>query len=731
MGSKMLALMLVWFIGADNAPEEPKHTPVRSPSDHWAFQPVIRSAVPPAKNTAWVRNPIDAFILARLEQEGIEPSPVAGRVTLIRRVSLDLLGLLPTVEQVDEFLADTRPDAYERLVKRLLQSPHYGERWARHWMDLARYADSNGYTIDSARSIWKYRDWIIGALNRDLPFDQFTIEQMAGDMLPDATTDQIIATGFHRNTLINEEGGTDKEQFRVEAVVDRLSTTGVVFLGLTVGCARCHDHKYDPISQREYYQLFSFFNNADEPKLPLPSPEQARKLAQLKRELVQARKRLQEYDAQQSARQVQWERELAAAGDVTAVPAEIRQILAVASDQRTGEQRERLGAAFRKRDPVRRALAERAAALRKQQQDFSKSIPATMVMRQRETPRETHIHIRGDFLRKGQRVQPDVPAVFPPFPADVKEPTRLDLARWLVDPGNPLTARVTVNRFWLTFFGKGLVETENDFGTRGERPTHPKLLDWLASEFVARGWRVKEVHRLIVTSATYRQSSRVRLELGQVDPRNRLLARQNRLRLEAETIRDVALGAGGLLSRKIGGRSVFPPQPEGIYRFTQNVKPWKVSEGSGRFRRGMYTFFWRSSPYPFLTTFDAPDANTSCTRRVRSNTPLQALTLANDPAFVEIAQGLASRVLREAPADNTGRITYAFRLCLARAPTDRELAVLKQFLLAQLSEFQAAPQQSARAAPKERLQGISASDAAAWTALARVLLNLDEFITRG
>jgi hypothetical protein len=635
---------------------------------HWSFQPVKRPPVPSIR-TGQVRNPIDAFVLARLEKEGLKPSPEADRATLLRRLALDLTGLPPTPEEIDAFVKDHRPDAYERQVDRLLASPHYGERWGRHWLDLARYADSNGYSIDSPRSIWPYRDWVLQALNRDLPFDQFTIEQLAGDLLPKATIEQKVATGFHRNTQINEEGGIDKEQFRVESVVDRVNTTGSVWLGLTIGCCQCHDHKFDPLTQRDYYRLFAFFNNQDEPALPLgPADPKA--------------------------------------------PA-----------------------------PARGRGGPLALT--------------TMVLQERTVPRETHLLRGGDFTRPGVRVTPGTPATLPPLQAHGVPSvglTRLDLARWLVAPENPLTARVVVNRIWGHYFGLGLVETENDFGTQGARPSHPDLLDWLASEFVTpspqpsppggegrvRGWSLKALHKRIVTSATYRQSSAARPDLETIDPRNRLLARQSRLRLEAEIVRDMALTASGLLNRQVGGPSVFPPQPAGVSLFTQVKRTWVPTEGPGRYRRGLYTYFWRAAPHPALTAFDAPDAGTTCTRRNRSNTPLQALTLLNDAGFSEYAYGLAARLLRNGPGPGDARVRYAFRLCLGREPTAPDLQRLAGFLAKQEARYAAHPEEATLLlggggpAGKQltELADLPADRKAALVLLSRVLLNLDEFITR-
>ncbi len=615
-----IALVRTWI---DQGAKGPATTTVQTPrsSDHWAFQPIRRPPLPEiAESTAPVRNGIDAFIVARLRDEGLALSPEAPTTTLLRRVSLDLIGLPPTPKEIADFEAASRRDAgaaYRAAVERLLASPHYGERWGRWWLDQARYADSNGYSVDGPRTMWPYRDWVVNALNRDLPFDRFTIEQLAGDLLPNATLDQKIATGFHRNTQINQEGGIDVEQFRVESVIDRVNTTGAVWLGLTVGCCQCHDHKYDPISQRDYYQLFAFFNGQDEPALDLPLP----------------------------------------------------------------------------------------AGMPKPNPKFKLT---TLVLRERPAPRPTHILLGGDFTRPGASVSPKTPAVLPALEA--KKPSRLDLARWLADSKNPLTARVIVNRVWQVYFGLGLVETENDFGTQGAKPSHPELLDWLADEFRQRGWSLKDLHRLIVTSAVYRQSSKTRPELATVDPRNRLLARQNRLRLEAELIRDVGLASSGLLSQELGGPTVFPPQPPGVGAFTQVSRPWKTSAGPDRYRRGIYTEFRRASPYPSLTVFDAPEANVTCTRRNRSNTPLQALTLLNDEAFVEIARGLAARIQREAEGDDD-RIAYGFRLCLAREPKASEQAVLRRVL-------------------KQRRTAVGGSESAAWLSVARVLLNLDEFITR-
>jgi hypothetical protein len=646
----------------------------RPGAGHWAFQYPKRAPLPAVQNNAWTRNPIDYFILEKIEKANLKPSPEASRAVLLRRVSLDLTGLPPSPQELAAFLADQSPDAYEKAVDRLLASPHYGERQARHWLDIARYADSDGYTIDAPREMWRYRDWVINALNRDQPFDEFVIEQFAGDMLPNPTTEQLIATGFHRNTPSNYEGGIDFEQYRVEAVADRVNTTGSALMGLTLGCARCHDHKYDPITQREYYQMFAFLNNVDEidkeadrkdfnrPFLPLGTEEELKRYHAWEAQLQILENELNRYKE--------------------SIPGE-GSIL----DVGVIERQKNIDGHRRRMPQVTRAL----------------------IMRELPAPRQTYIHLGGDFTRKGAPVEPGTPAVLPPLQGVSGRPTRLDFAKWLVDKRQPLTARVTVNRIWQKYFGKGIVDTENDLGVMGDKPTHQELLDYLALEFMDRGWSQKQIHRLIVTSATYRQSSQGRADLKAADPENRLLARQNRLRLDAEIIRDSALAASGLLSRKIGGRSVYPPLPAGANSVTQVKREWKVSEGEDKYRRGLYTFFQRSAPHPGLVLFDAPDATVTCTRRIRSNSPLQALTLLNDDAYFEFAEALAGRLIK-ADGGDLARLKQGFLYAVNRDPSDLESARLMKLLAAQ------------RDAKKD--------EKAAWTAVSRVLLNLDEFMTR-
>jgi hypothetical protein len=550
-------------------------------------------------------------------------------------------------------------------------------------------------------------------------------------MLPNATRQQKIATGFHRNTMINQEGGVDQEQFRVEALVDRVSTTGTVFLGLTVGCARCHDHKYDPISQREFYQLFAFLNNADEPDLEIATPEEIRKRDAIRAQITASEADLKSYLATKVPELPALEKKLTEEARKKLKP-EILEILALAPNARDESQKKALVDALTVEDAGRKQREEKIAALKKSEP----TITSTMVMSERAQPRVTTIFVRGDFLKKGETVYPAVPTVVRPL-LPVANRNRLMLARWLVDPRNPLTARVTVNRIWQSYFGRGLVATTEDFGTRGEKPSHPELLDWLASEFVRQGWSLKAMHRLIVQSATYRQTAHASPELYARDPYNTLLARGARFRLPAEGIRDVALTASGLLNPAIGGPSVFPPQPDGVTSLSYGPLAWKTETGPNRYRRAMYTFFKRTSPYPALITFDAPNADTTCVRRIHSNTPMQALTTLNDAVFVEAAQALARRVMAECPGDNAARVRYVFRLCLAREPDLMETRRLVTLFEQQRERFESAKDRAVTLIgaaegkkPDTPRARADVAERAAWTVVARVVLNLDETITR-
>ena len=601
-------------------------------TQHWAYRPLDNERPPEIQNPDWALNPVDLFVAARLEQQSITASPSASRSTLIKRLHYDLLGLPPTVEEVKAFEDDSAPDAYPRLVDRLLESPRFGERWGRHWLDKARYADSDGYEKDNARpNAWHYRDWVIRALNEDLPFDEFTVQQLAGDLLDDANDAQKLATAFNRQTLTNTEGGTDREQWRVAAVMDRTETLGTVWLGLTVGCARCHNHKYDQISQDEYYQLYAFFDNGDETTMEVKTE----------------------------------------ATDKTKL----------------------------------RVVTQRT-----------------------KDPRTTRVLRRGDFLQPLHEVRSGTLGSLPEFRSRRRHADaaadRLDLARWLVDGQNPLPPRVAANHIWKHLFGFGLVRTANDFGIRGEMPTHPRLLDWLAANLVRNDWSRKWLIRTIVLSSTYQQSSAHREELADTDPQNRTLHRQNRFRVEAEVIRDISLAASGLLSSELGGPSVFPPIPDSVTDLTYNSGfKWKTSEGNDRYRRGMYTFFKRTAPHPNLITFDCPSSNVTSVARETSNTPTAALVTLNNTVYIEAAREFA-RQLQKRFSSHQPRIEYALQSCLARTPGKSEVDRLMQLTARSQAWYARHPE-----AAKE-LTGGGDAELAALTVAARVILNLDEFITR-
>ena len=626
--------------------------------------------------------------MAKLDQAGMTPAPEADAHTLARRLSLDLRGLPPDPGEVGAFVRDGSPAAYERLMDRLLADPAFGERWARPWLDLARYADSAGYASDPLRTIWLYRDWVIDAFNADMSFDRFTIEQIAGDLLPHPATSDLVATAFNRNTMTNTEGGTDDEEFRVAAIKDRVDTTMDVWMGLTIGCAKCHSHKFDPITQKEYYRFFAIFNQTadndqpdESPTLSLAPPNRARQIAAIDRQIAAVRKRL---------------------STVT----------------KAGE---------------KKALTRQIARLARSKP----AVPSVPVMR--ELPpnrrRTTHVMIKGNFLVTADEVGPGVPAFFGSLPANAPA-DRLALAHWLVDRNNPLTARVAVNRVWSQLFGQGLVETEEDFGTQGKPPSHPELLDWLAVSFMDHGWDTKWLVRLLVTSATYRQSARITPEALRKDPANRLLARAPRFRLEAEMVRDQALALSGLLSQKMKGPSVFPPQPAGLWRaaFNGRDRAWTTSDGPERHRRGLYTFWRRTIPYPSMTTFDAPSREVCSVRRTRTNTPLQAFVTLNDPVYVEAAQALARRIVQEGGTSPEERCRYALALCLCNTPKPMQVDELVSLLLAERKHYRE-DHKAAHALASEPLGNVPAGmdepELAAWTVVANVLLNLDAVLTKG
>ena len=682
---------------------------------HWAFLPPVRPAVPEVKLANWPRSPLDRFILARLEREKLSHSLQAEKTTLIRRLTLDLTGMPPTLAEIDAFLTDDRPDAYERLADRLFASPLFGERLAVDWLDAARFADTHGYHIDSGRDMNRWREYVIECFNRDVPYDQFILEQVAGDLLPetgDAELDlrQKIASGFNRNHMINFEGGAIPQEYLNAYIVDRVNTTSTVFLGLTVACCQCHDHKFDPISQREFYQLYAFFNNVPEvgldgrtgnavPLIKTPTPEQEKETEKLAAEIAAA------------------EAKLATAKAAT----------------ESGEE----GKAEQKK------LTEEIGALKMRQTDLDRLIPSTMVMQELPQPRDTFLLVRGAYDKPGDKVTADVPSFLPSLPEGSPN-NRLGLARWLIDDEHPLTARVTVNRYWQLLFGTGIVKTAEDFGSQGELPSHPELLDWLAVEFrdMHNGWQVKRLIRQLVNSATYRQSSAVSESLVAKDPENRLLARAPRFRLQAEFLRDQALFISGLYDGRIGGHSVSPYQPAGLWEELMSrsdgakwtAQKYEQSHGIDLYRRTMYTFWKRTSPPPSLATFDAPDRETCTVRRSRTNTPLQALVMMNDPTYIEASRKFAERILSEGGTTTDERLVFAFRSITARKPIAAELAVLRTVYEKQLSRFRAFPDAATsllRIGESPAAPNFDPAELAAWAITASTILNTDEAVTRG
>ena len=746
-----IALVSAWI--DQGAPWPQSGSPRQAPSRpvHWSFVPPTRPRVPLVENAAWVRNPIDSFVAARLESERLGPSPEAPPAVLLRRLTLDLTGLPPGPFEVGSFDSD----GYERVVEQLLASPHYGEMQALHWLDQARFGESDGYQADYIRPhAWRWRHWVIDAYNRNLGFDQFSIEQIAGDLIPGATVEQRVATGFHRNALHNREGGFPLEMDRVERVVDRTSAVATVWLGLTVGCARCHDHKFDPISQKDFYSLYAFFDTASELDIDAPLPG----------ELDPYLARRPEYDRRRddlfrryrvAELQDYWERRiLHAAANPDSELEPIWKILwdlllfevdggaeAVKTPLagRTARQRDLLAGYF-----VKSVLggydfqtpegykdldfAELKRAYKALEEEFPPLTQAYTMAANRDAPR-THILVRGDYRRKGVPVEPASPGALPPLPDGSRD--RLALARWLVSRDNPLTARVVVNRAWQQYFGTGLAATSEDFGTRGERPSHPELLDWLAVELMESGWNLKALHRMIVTSATYRQSSDVSPAAQRRDPGNRLLARQSRLQLPAEIVRDATLAVAGLLERRVGGASVRPYLPAGATEIGfGNFVKWPLSARADRYRRGIYIFRQRTLPYPQLQTFDAPDTVQVACKRDRSTTPLQALTLLNDPVFVEAARSLAERLRRESGESTTQRLRHVFRLCLAREPNQRELDVLLRNYERQRLNLSEGPGSAHLGDGVSKAVSGQDLDIDVLAAVGSVLLNLAEFLTR-
>ena len=743
LGRAEIGKLRAWIDQGARWPEEAKTIAAgnsSAESGHWAFRPIVRPDVPTG------RNPIDYFVRKRLRKEGIEAAARADRDSLLTRVSLDLTGLPPTREDQRAFNEDRGEGAYERVVERLLASEHFGEKQAMHWLDQVRYADSDGYAKDYVRPhAWRYRRWVVNAINSGMRFDRFSIEQIAGDLLPGATVEQRVATGFHRNTLRNREGGVNPAQYAFEETVDRASTFGTVWLGLTVGCAQCHDHKYDPVSQREFYELFAFFDNLKEDRIYAPLQGE---LGPYLRSVNEYRRKhqaiLDEYDVPNL--QADWEKRCIQAGESPGVYLDYdlawqelglntdggQEIVRIPPDERTWRQANMvtyyfLGAYGLVVGDKHKELGFPEA--RRKLKDLNRTYPQrseARIVYESSQPKPSHLRVRGSWDRHGIEVKPGTPDILPGKPG--ARARRLELARWLFTDDNPLTARVAVNRIWQEYFGRGLVATSEDFGIQGESPSHSRLLDWLAAEFRDSGWDVRHMHRLIVTSETYKQSSQASQALVERDPSNELLARQVRLRLPAELIWDRALGAAGLLHHDVGGRSFRPAMPPGTTGFKAGGTDWEPSSGFEQYKRGMYIQFQRTQPFPFLMNFDSPEFREPACRRDRSNTPLQALNLLNDSTFAEAWQSLAVRVLADAPDQSfLGRLRYAFRLALGRDPTDAEaerfgayLAERSSFALSALKGIQRLPE----------VEGLDKPELMAWTGVGRVLMNLDEFVTR-
>jgi hypothetical protein len=707
---------------------------------HWSYEKVVRPAVPTGSES----NPIDAFLAARLAREKLSFSPEADAATLVRRVALDLTGLPATLAETAEFATDPNAPpsraSYEKLVRHYLNKPAYGEHWARMWLDLARYADSAGYPSDPGREIWAYRDWVIRALNANMPFDQFTIEQIAGDLLPNPTNDQLTATAFHRNTMTNNEGGTEDEEFRIAAVVDRVNTTLAVWMGTTVACAQCHTHKYDPITIGEYYQLYDFFNQSadadkrdESPLRELLSPEVQQQRAEWKKQIAAIEAKLAKPTPAWLEGYEGWLDGKPKLHESKAKDAKLKEALVAAKDKRTEPQTKLLQQYYVRYESP--ASADERRQLETMTQQLAKTKPVTVPIMQ-DLPaaqhRTTRIQLRGNRATLGDEVHAGVPAAFPPLAEGPRN--RLTLARWLVDRENPLTARVTVNRLWESVFGIGIVRSSEEFGSQGDPPFHPELLDWLAAEFMDSGWDVKHLLTLIVTSRAYRQTSKSTPALNERDPDNRLLARGPRFRPTGEQLRDQALAVSGLLSEKMFGPPVRPARPNlGLTTAFGGSNDWTISTGDDRHRRSIYTETRRNSPYPSFTTFDAPNREVCSIRRGRTNTPLQAFVTLNDPVFLETHRALARRILEEGGKDTAERLRFAYRVCLGREPDAAETATLAKLFEQTLATYRddaALAQKMATepqgAAPKEADFAVTA----AWTTVAGVIMNLDEFLMR-
>ncbi len=711
---------------------------------HWAFRPPVRPAIPTVSNAAWVRNPIDAFVLKRLDRDGLKPSPEADKATLLRRVTLDLTGLPPTPADIAAFLADVSPTAYEKVVDRLVASSAYAERMAMGWLDAARFADTNGFNNDEDRTQWPWRDWVIDAFRKNMPFDQFLTEQLAGDLLPTPTLSQQVATAFLRNQTHNTEGGIIQEEYRVEYVADRVHTTATVFLGLSLGCARCHDHKFDPVTQREYYRFFAFFNSvpekqasysnfaAAEPYIMAPSREQQRQLDSWNQEIAKLQQELQAaLSVRQEVRNQLYPHEIAQAF-VGSANLPVMNAISTVSKKIALHSDPAIAKAMYFMNEKVQNIRVKIVNLVMQSDQLKKTAPPVMVMKDTPTPRDTFILKRGAYDQHGEKVAPGLPAALAGHPDAAKN--RLDLAKWMTGPDHSLTARVAVNRWWQSYFGTGLVKTVEDFGLTGDLPSHPELLDYLATELVQSKWDIRAIQRLIVTSATYRQSSKMTKESAERDPDNKLLARGPRHRLSAETIRDNALAVSGLLKEQVGGPSVKPYQPAGLWEdVTVSRRGVYVADtGDGLYRRTMYTFWKRTCPPPTLQSFDAPNREVCVARRAVTNTPLQALILLNDPTYVEAGRKLAERMVKGGKTADE-RLAVGYQLAVARTPEPAERAILMEMQANALAKFSKDPDAAKKllavgASPKDPT--LNEAELASWTVVAGAILNLDETITK-
>jgi mono/diheme cytochrome c family protein len=705
---------------------------------HWAYLKPTRPAAPSVKNQAWLRDPIDSFVLAKLETLKVQPAAEADRITLIRRLSFDLTGLPPTPPEVDAWLSDRSPDAYEKLVDRLLASKHYGERMALYWLDLVRYADTGGYHSDNHRDIYLYRDYVIKAFNDNKPFDRFTVEQLAGDLLPSATKQDLIASGYNRLLQTTEEGGAQAKEYAAKYAADRVRNISVVWLATTMGCCECHNHKFDPFTMRDFYSLASFFADIREKAVgrqdqtPLPTPEQAAQLKELDDKIAALQPLLTKQTPELEAAQAEWELKVHNS-DGKALPKNILAIVAIQDVHRNDKQKQELATYYRTIAPFLEKPRKELADVQGKKAALLKIVPTTLVSMSGPA-RTMRILPRGNWLDdSGEVVRPSLPAFFGTLDPKTQA-NRMDLAKWLTSPEHPLVARVFVNRLWKLSFGQGIVRSLDDFGTQGTMPTHKELLDWLALEFIDSGWNVKHVHKLMLMSAVYRQSSVGSKEQRDRDPGNHWLARQNRYRIDAELVRDNALAVSGLLVRKIGGPSVKPYQPAGYWSFLNfPTRDWFEDKGEDQYRRGLYTYWQRSFLHPSLLAFDAPSREECTTERPRSSTPLQALVLLNDPTYVEAARAFAERIIKEGGPNVGDRLNWSYRQALSRSIKPEETKILTELYRKHHDEYTKDAKQAQqlvsvgqRPVPKD----IEPAELAAWTSVARVILNLHEMITR-